>query len=290
MKTYILNTLNRYKQFSENSDVKAVLCNKSWRLFNDSGEQELYIFQDNETMFYSVNGQVTNGTWQYISANQSLIITVQNQSYMLHPAFIDTAILALQLDGTHKYLFMIDEKDSYSYRLKTLNDIENYFTEKERKIEENRKQLQQQEEARRRKERSQAEVRFREEQYKIEKERLKKEASIEWNKNKKSIYKMKRSAYNRHKPSILTFLSFIIVMLVEFLTFYSLIKWQESSSYLYEYKRNESIKEIITTIMFFLPIIAPCTTAWYFGKEEENYLKYLEEEFIEDYIKRHSNQ
>ena len=192
MKTYILNTLNRYKRFSESSDVKAILCNKSWRLFNDSGEQELYIFQDNGTMFYSVNGQVTNGIWQYISANQSLIITVQNQSYMLHPAFIDTVILALQLDGTQKYLFMIDEKNSYSYQLKTLNDIESYFLEKERKIEENQRLLQQEEEARHREEQRQAKARFRKEREEQEreakKEQLRKEALAEWEKRKESIF------------------------------------------------------------------------------------------------------
>ena len=179
MKTYILSTLNRYKQFSENSDVKSILCNKSWRLFNDSGEQELYIFQDNGTIFYSNNGKVLNGTWQYISANQSLIITIQSQSYMLHPEFKDTVILALKLDGTQNYLFMIDEKDSYSYKLKTLNDIESYFIEKERKIEENRRLIQQQTEIRRVEEQRQAEARRVEEQRQAEARRIEEQRQAE---------------------------------------------------------------------------------------------------------------
>ena len=47
MKTYLLDILSRYNRFSENLDVKTVLCNKSWWIFNDSGDKELYIFQEN---------------------------------------------------------------------------------------------------------------------------------------------------------------------------------------------------------------------------------------------------
>lgn len=44
MKTYLFDTFNRYKRFSEKLDAKTILCNKSWWVFNDSGEKEVYIF------------------------------------------------------------------------------------------------------------------------------------------------------------------------------------------------------------------------------------------------------
>ena len=39
MKTYILDSINRLKRYGENLDVKTILCNKSWQIFNDSGEK-----------------------------------------------------------------------------------------------------------------------------------------------------------------------------------------------------------------------------------------------------------
>lgn len=110
MKTYLLDIPNKYHRFSKNLDVKAILCNKSWLIFNDSGDKELYIFQENGSLITSVNGSVINATWQYISANNSLVISFKEQSYMLHPSFKDDVIFALQQDGTERFVFMIEER------------------------------------------------------------------------------------------------------------------------------------------------------------------------------------
>lgn len=133
MRTYLLDIVNRYNRFSENLDVKTILCNKSWSIFNDAGNKELYIFQENGNLIASVNGNVFNGNWQYISANKSIIISFKEQSYMLHPSFFDKTIFALQQDGTNKYAFMIDEKQSQSFQPKTLTELKSYFENIERK-------------------------------------------------------------------------------------------------------------------------------------------------------------
>lgn len=127
MKTYLLDILNRYNRFSENLDVTTVLCNKSWWIFNDSGDKELYIFQEGGSLIASVNGNVINATWQYISANKSLVISFKEQSYMLHPSFIDNIIFALQQDGTERFLFMINEEQCNSFYPKSLKELNAYF-------------------------------------------------------------------------------------------------------------------------------------------------------------------
>jgi hypothetical protein len=132
MKTYLFDTFNRYTRFSENLDVKTILCNKSWWVFNDSGEKELYIFNTDGTLIIAVSGRVTNATWQYIPANKSIVVTGNAQSYMVHPAFCDNMLLALQVDGTNQYTFLIDEKSILSTNLKTFNDLVLYFAEKEK--------------------------------------------------------------------------------------------------------------------------------------------------------------
>ena len=142
MKTYLFDTFNRYKRFSEELDAKTILCNKSWWVFNDSGEKEVYIFNTDGSLIISVSGKVTNATWKYIPANKSVIISGNNQSYMVHPAFYDNMIFALQVDGTNEYAFLIDENNLPSTNLKSFSDLVIYFAEKERQavLAEKRKQ------------------------------------------------------------------------------------------------------------------------------------------------------
>lgn len=133
MRTYLFDTIERYKRFSESLDVKAVICNKSWNIFNDSGEKEIYIFQEDGSLIISNNGKVTDGNWKYIPANKSIIINGNEQSYMLHPAFMDEVIFALQVDGTQQCAFLIDESNKQSFEPKTYSELLQYFNDKEQR-------------------------------------------------------------------------------------------------------------------------------------------------------------
>lgn len=172
MKTYLLDILNKYNRFSENLDVKTILCNKSWLVFNDTGNKELYIFQENGNLIASVNGNVHNGNWQYISANKSIILSIKEQNYMLLPSFFDKTIFALQQDGTNKYAFMIDEKQSQSFQPKSLTELNSYFENIERKrIEEEQRRIRLQVEQERANEQRKIEEKHRK-QIKRQKERV----------------------------------------------------------------------------------------------------------------------
>lgn len=133
MQTFLFDIFNRYKRFSENLDVKTVLCNKTWFVFNDSGEREIYIFQENGKLKISLNGKVTHATWEYIPANKSLIISGNEQSYMVHAAYVDNILFALQIDGTKEYAFLIDENNKQDFLPQSYNDIKRYFQIKEEK-------------------------------------------------------------------------------------------------------------------------------------------------------------
>ena len=130
MKTYLFDTINRYKRFSEKLDVQTAICNKSWWVFNDSGEKELYIFNPDGSLDVSFGGRVTEGKWRYVSANKSIIITANTESFMLDPEFIDNAIFALKLNGTNQYVFMIDENNTTLFAPKTYKELMGYFEEK----------------------------------------------------------------------------------------------------------------------------------------------------------------
>ena len=130
MKTYLFDTINRYKRFSEELDVKTVICNKSWWVFNDSGEKELYIFNPDGKLDVIYSGRVTEGSWRYVSANKSIIVSANSESFMLDPAFVDNAIFALKLNGTDQYVFMIDENNTASFVPSTYKELMGYFDEK----------------------------------------------------------------------------------------------------------------------------------------------------------------
>ena len=144
MKTFLFDTLNRFRRFSENLDVKATLCNKVWLVFNDSGEKEVYIFQEDGTLLITYSGRVTHGTWKYIAANKSIIISAGSQSYMVHPEFTDRVLFVLKVDGTNECAFLIDENNAQCFAPKSYKALMTYFETKERKIleEEQRKRQQ----------------------------------------------------------------------------------------------------------------------------------------------------
>lgn len=134
MKTFLLDIADRFRRFDEQLDVKALLCNKSWQVFNDAGVKEIYIFQEDGSLIISLNGKVSRATWQYIPANRSLIINSDNESYMLRPFFQDENLFTLQLDGTREYSFLINEAQRTSFPVESLSDLKFYLEHKEERL------------------------------------------------------------------------------------------------------------------------------------------------------------
>lgn len=187
MKTYIFNTIKRYKRFSETLEVKEAICNKAWWVFNDSGEKELYIFQEDGTLYITYGGKVSHGTWKYIPANKSIIISASEQSYMVHATFMDSTIFALQVDGTEQHAFLIDEQNKQNFLPKSYSDVMNYFIAKEQKYleQERRKKQLLIEEEKERRERELEEERIRELKNRASEIRCK----ISWDNDYWSYYK-----------------------------------------------------------------------------------------------------
>ena len=176
MKTFLLDSFNRYKRFSEELDVKTILCNKSWLIFNDCGDKELYVFQENGSLIASVNGYVNYAKWQYIPANKSLVVSFREQSFMFHPSFINNVIFALQQDGTERFAFMINEEQSESFYPKSLKELNNYFEGIERKRIEAEEQEKRWLIEQQRKEQQRIEEEYKRlQQFRIEQERLRQE-------------------------------------------------------------------------------------------------------------------
>ena len=134
MKTYFLDAIKRIKRFSEKFNVSTTLCDKTWVVFNDTGEREVYIFLPDESVFITSDGIGIKGKWHWVSANESLIINKDDNVLMFHPAFIDNTILALTLDGTNKMAFLIEQGNQNAFAAKNLSQLEKYFERKEQEL------------------------------------------------------------------------------------------------------------------------------------------------------------
>lgn len=136
MKTFLLDTLNKYKRISKGLDAKTILCNKSWQVFNNSGEKEIYIFQEDGSLIISLNGKAIIAKWSFIPANDTVLISHNESSYMMKPFFNDDNLFVLQLDGTNEYSFLIDETKKGNFPANTLRELEFHITETKRLEEE----------------------------------------------------------------------------------------------------------------------------------------------------------
>lgn len=182
MKTYYLDVIKRIKRFSEEFNVQTTLCDKTWTVFNDTGEREVYIFQPDGTVFITSNGIGIKGKWHWLSANRSLIINKDDNVMMFHPEFIDNTILALTLDGTSKMAFLIEQGNKNAFAAKTLAQLEDYFIIKEKKLIEDEKQRREEEERRKEEEKRRKEEEQHEKWLKENEKRLEKEAEEVYNK------------------------------------------------------------------------------------------------------------
>lgn len=134
MKTYLLDTINRIRRFSESLDVQTALCNRPWIVFNDSGEKEVLIFDPDGSVLITVNGVGVRSTWQWIPANKSLIINQHDDTIiMLHPEYYNNSVMALNRDGTQEYAFLIDDNNRNGFPPRTLSELQSYFLSIEEK-------------------------------------------------------------------------------------------------------------------------------------------------------------
>ncbi len=140
MKTYLVDTIERFKRFSQSLDVKALLCSKAWYVLNEDGDTENLIFQPDGTVLVSVNGEIKKYTWQYIPQNQSLsIMHSEAEGTMLRSAFIDGTILVFNKIGTKECMFLVDDSLSEENKLYSLNAVQEYLIHcEERALEQQR--------------------------------------------------------------------------------------------------------------------------------------------------------
>lgn len=130
MKTYIFDTIEKYKRLSKKLDAKTVICNRSWVVFNDCGEREIYKFKEDGTMQIILSGRITVGKWEYDPNDNSVSLFASEQSMMVHPGMYDDVVMALKVDGTDEISFLIDDNNKDNFAPQSLKELLDYFEAK----------------------------------------------------------------------------------------------------------------------------------------------------------------
>lgn len=126
MKTYILSALDRIKQYSKTLDAKAILYNKNWEVFNDSGEKEVLIFRPKNELLIVRQGIVQRSKWELLPMG-ALLIETDTTTYLFNAAFVDNNFLAMQLDGTDECMLMIESNCLKQLTLDSIDKINEYL-------------------------------------------------------------------------------------------------------------------------------------------------------------------
>lgn len=134
MKTFLLSKVKRLKKYSQELDAKAVLYDKSWEVFNETGDKELMIFRPNQELLISRNGIIQKGKWELLDI-ANIIIEVGEVSYLLNASYIEDEFLALKLDGTERYMVMIEADMKNRFSLNSIQSIEGYLDNRYKRIE-----------------------------------------------------------------------------------------------------------------------------------------------------------
>ena len=98
MYEYLKNLLPRVKQFSKDLDEKELFNDKHWVLVDDEGKRATYVFQRAGRLIVSLSGVPKLGTWEYISAAKSLLLTVGDDKAFLSFSFFNDALFVLKKD------------------------------------------------------------------------------------------------------------------------------------------------------------------------------------------------
>ena len=123
MKYYLLNTIQRFKQYSNLLDAESKLYNKNLVVFNENEEKQQFIFRPNKELLISQKGIVSKAKWELLDVG-TILIEIGDLSYLFNVAFKDDVFLILQLDGNNDYFIMYNNKDLINKSIDSIEDIQ----------------------------------------------------------------------------------------------------------------------------------------------------------------------
>jgi len=107
MNLYINRLIPRLKQYSESLSKKELFIEMPWVIIDDDLNQQKYIFKRDGDLVMSLNGQVTIGKWEYLSAARCLLIDRIQDKILLNQEFVSRSVMVLKKDGLKNENFIL---------------------------------------------------------------------------------------------------------------------------------------------------------------------------------------
>ena len=128
MKDFINNILPSIKAISKKIDDETILKNQHWVLLDEKGiTGTTYIFRDKKQLLVSIDGDVCEGTWEYLT-NDKILINLNGKMLLYRNQYFDDKILTLKKDNSEIYSVLINEK-LISTGYDDINKIEEFLKE-----------------------------------------------------------------------------------------------------------------------------------------------------------------
>ncbi|WP_312139467.1 hypothetical protein [Sphingobacterium sp.] len=109
MKKLLESILPRVQKYSKQINDESILKNKQWVLIDEHGITFVtYIFRDKNLLLVSKKGNVSKGSWEYISKDK-ILITVEDKTYLYRNQYFDDKILLLKKDSSELYDIFIND-------------------------------------------------------------------------------------------------------------------------------------------------------------------------------------
>ncbi|GAB1360138.1 hypothetical protein MASR1M31_19360 [Porphyromonadaceae bacterium] len=128
MKYYLLNVLERIRQYDVKIDASAVLSGRQWINYSDTGDREVFMFRHNNELIVSRNGIVSKGRWEILSRD-SILIDLGEYSFLLNAVIADEKLLILQLDGKEECAVFIESGLQKQLMLNAKESLNAYIEE-----------------------------------------------------------------------------------------------------------------------------------------------------------------
>lgn len=129
MRTFIADIIPKIQRFSQRFDDLTKLTNQHWVSLGDINlTKRVFIFRANNQLLISDNGVVERGSWEYLG-NQSLLLNIKSESYLLKHSFFDENVIALKIDSTDSYAFFVNET-KYHSELNNISDVLKFLENK----------------------------------------------------------------------------------------------------------------------------------------------------------------
>ncbi|MCR9290637.1 MAG: hypothetical protein NXI23_24965 [Bacteroidetes bacterium] len=122
---YLKNILPELKEFSKEIDTLSKLQNQPWVIVTEKENFIKLIFRDSNRLIVSIDGIVSNGSWELFSTANSILLEFHNQRRLYNKSFLDDALIILKLDGIGESFFILANQA----RIPDLN-IEEYLKSK----------------------------------------------------------------------------------------------------------------------------------------------------------------